>query len=212
VIRARPLKGGGESTDMLIVEGSDVVLIEVSSSRITAETRLTGDHDALRKDLAKVVVKRVAQLDRTVNAILNDEIPEIPAASVQRIFPVIASMEPMHWSPPLHAFLRREVPDLLQQPIVWALQFLEIEDLEALMSVLGPRSLAHLLDRKIQEAGIDADVQQWFYDSPLAPRPKQTAMVEDRSDRLLDEMVMQLGFDREELERMRNAPPDPTAG
>ena len=208
VIRARPLKGGGESTDMLIIEGGDVVLIEVSSSRITAETRLTGDHDALRKDLAKVVVKRVEQLDRTVNVILNDEIPEIPAASVQRIFPVIASMEPMHGSPPLHAFLRREVPDRLQQPIVQALQFLEIEDLEALMSVLGPGSLAHLLDRKIQEAGIDADVQRWFYDSPLAPRPKQTAMVEERSDRLLDEMVTQLGFDREELERLRNAPPD----
>jgi hypothetical protein len=120
-------------------------------------------------------------------------------------------MEPMHWSPPLHAYLVREVPDLLQQPVVMSLQFLEIEDLEALMSVLGPGSLAHLLDRKIQEAGPDTDVQQWFHDSPLAPRPKQTAMIEDRSDRLLDEMVTQLGFDRLELERLRNAPPDPTA-
>jgi hypothetical protein len=212
VIRSRPLKGGGESTDILIAEDGDVVLIEVSSSRITAKTRLTGDHDALRDDLAKVVVKRVEQLDRTVQAILNDEIPEIPAASVERIFAVIANMEPMHWSPPLHAYLVREVPDLLQQPVVQTLQFLEIEDLEALMSVLGPGSLAHLLDRKIQEAGPDTDVQQWFHDSPLGPRPTQTAMVEDRSDRLLDEMVTQLGFDREELERLRSGPPDPTAG
>jgi hypothetical protein len=101
----------------------------------------------------------------------------------------------------------REVPDLLQQPVVQSLQFLEIEDLEALMSVLGSGSLAHLLDRKIQEAGPDTDVQQWFHDSPLAPRPTQTAMVEDRSDRLLDEIVTQLGFDREELERLRSAPP-----
>ena len=70
------------------------------------------------------------------------------------------------------------------------------------MSALGPGSLAHLLDRKIQEASLDTDVQQWFHDSPFGPRPTQTAMVEDRSDRLLDEMVTQLGFDREELERL----------
>ena len=103
MIRSRPLDGGGESTDILIAEDGDVVLIEVSSSRITAKTRLTGDRDALRDDLAKVVVKRVEQLDRTVQAVLNDEIPEIPAASVERIFAVIANMEPMRWSPPLHA-------------------------------------------------------------------------------------------------------------
>lgn len=201
VLRAQPMKGGGETTDILIVEGGDIVVIEISSSRITAATRLTGDHDALKRDLAKVVVKRVQQLDRTVNAILNNEIPEIPADSVRRIFPVIASMEPMRWTPMLHAYLLDEVPGLLRQPGVQALQFLEIEDLEALMSVLGPASLAELLDRKIHEAGIDADIQQWFHDSPLAPQPERDAIVDDRMGRLFDEMVAHLGFDTENLKR-----------
>jgi hypothetical protein len=48
--------------------------------------------------------------------------------------------------------------------------------------------------------------------TPLAPPPTQTAMVPDRSDRLLDEMVTQLGFNKEELERLGSAPPDLRAG
>lgn len=201
VTRARPMVGGGESTDILIVEGGDVVLIEVSSSRITASTRLTGDLGALRRDLRKVVVKRVKQLDRTVNAILSDEFADIPSSDVNRVFPVIASVEPMRWTPMLHAFLIQEVPGLLRQRGVQAVQFLEIEDLEALLSVLGPPSLARLLDRKIQEAGIDADVQQWFHDWPLAPRPTRPAIVDDRMDRLFHEMTRHLGFDTSTLER-----------
>lgn len=195
VTRARPLKGGGESTDLFILESGDVVLIEVSSSRITASTRLTGDHDALRRDLWKVVVKRVNQLDRTVNAILDDEFPDIRAKGIKRIFPVIASVEPMRWTPMLHSYLLREAPGLLRQRCVQPLQFVEIEDLEALMSVLGPSTLARLLDRKIQETGVDADVQQWLHDSPLAPKPTRPAIVTERLDRLFGEMVAHLGFD-----------------
>lgn len=148
-----------------------------------------------------MVVKRVHQLDRTINAVLANEIPNIPANEVKRIFPVIASMEPMHWTPMLHAYLLREVPGLLQQPGVQALQFLEIEDLEALMSVLGPDSLAHLLGRKIHEAGSDADVQQWFRDPTLAPRPTRAPIVEDRMNRLFDQMIAHLGF---QIERSEN--------
>ena len=56
VMRAQPLREGGESTDIFVLESGDVVLIEVSSSRVTAHTRLTGSLDALRRDLEKVVV------------------------------------------------------------------------------------------------------------------------------------------------------------
>jgi hypothetical protein len=203
VARARPLKAGGESTDIFVVEGGDVVLIEVSSSRITAPTRLTGDLDALRRDLQKLVVKRVKQLDRTVNAILNDEFPDLPAKAVNRIFPVIAGAEPMRWTPMLHAYLIREVPGLLSQSGVQPLQFLEIEDLEALMSVLGPPSLARLLERKIRDADIDADVQQWFHDSPLAPQPTRPAIVTEWLDRVFDEIVTHVGFDLEQSRAQR---------
>jgi hypothetical protein len=203
VMRAKPMGGGGESTDMFVLENGDVVLIEVSSSRITAHTRLTGSLDALRRDLEKVVVKRVKQLDRTVNALLNDEFPDIPAEGVKRIFPLIASVEPMRWTPMLHAYLRRELPGLLRQRGVQHLQFLELEDVEALMSVLGPPSLARLMDRKIQEVGIDTDVQQWFHDSPLAPQPTLPAIITERMDRLFFEMVTHLGFEKGTFERWK---------
>ena len=41
VMRAKPLTAGGETTDIFVLESGDVVLIGVSSSRITAHTRLT---------------------------------------------------------------------------------------------------------------------------------------------------------------------------
>lgn len=203
VQRAQPLSGGGESTDIFVLENGDVVLIEVSSSRITAQTRLTGSLDALRRDLEKVLVKRVKQLDRTVNALLNDEFSDIPAKHVKRVFPLIASVEPMRWTPMLHAYLLREVPGLLRQPGVQHLQFLDLDDLEALMGVLGPSSLAQLMDRKIREGGIDADVQQWFHDSPLAPQPARPAISVERMDRLFEEMVTHLGFEAGTLDRWK---------
>lgn len=203
VMRARPLRNGGESTDIFVLEDGDVVLIEVSSSRITAQTRLTGSLDALRRDFEKVLVKRVRQLDRTVNAVLGDEFSDIPAKDVKRIFPLIASVEPMRWTPMLHAYLLREVQGLLRQRGVQHLQFLELDDLEALMGVLGSSSLAVLMERKIHEAGIDADLQQWFHDSPLAPKPTRPAISVERMDRLLAEMVTHLGFEVDTFDRWK---------
>jgi hypothetical protein len=197
---ARSLQSGGESTDVFVRSGRDLVIIEISSSRITASTRLTGDVEALQRDLEKVVVKRIRQLNRTIEALRGGEFDDLPTREIERIFPVIANVEPMRWTPMLHAYLRREVPGLLQQSGVQALQFIEIEDLEALMSVVGPPSLARLLERKIAEAGIDPDVLQWFLDSPLAPRPDRPAIVSERLDRQFETMIESLGFDPELLE------------
>ena len=69
-------------------------------------------------------MKRVQQLNRTINALLNDEFPDIPAKGAERIFPLIASVDPMRWTPMLHAYLLREVPGLLRQrgysPWIWS--------------------------------------------------------------------------------------------
>ena len=64
-----------------------------------------------------------------------------------------------------------------------------------MLSVLGPSSLAQLLGRKIQEAGVDADMQQWFHDSPVAPQPTRLAIITERMERLFFEMVTLLGFE-----------------
>jgi hypothetical protein len=203
VLPARGLRKGGESTDAFVRDAADVVVIEISSSRITAETRVTGDVVALQRDLEKVVVKRIRQLDRTISALRNDEFDDMPNAEIARIFPVVLNVEPMRWTPMLHAYLLREAPGLLQQAGVQPLQFIEIEDMEALMSVVGPRSLPSLLDQKIREAGIDADILQWFLDSSLAPRPDRPPIVTERLDRQFEAMIRSLGFDPALLDRWK---------
>lgn len=212
VLPARPLRAGGESTDVFIREGKDVVVIEISSSRITASTRLTGDEAALQRDLEKVVVKRVKQLHRTITALRDDEFTDMPSREVERIFPVIVNVEPLRWSPMLHAYLNREVPGLLRQTGVQPLQFIQLDDLESLVSGIGPQSLPGLLDQKIREAGTDPDILQWLVDSPLAPRPRHPAIVTERLDRQFETMTRSLGFDPALADRWKaeRAPDNPS--
>lgn len=203
VLPARRLRSGDESIDLFVRDSGDVVAVEISSSRITADTRFTGDLEALQRDLEMVVLKRVVQLDRTIAAIRNDEFDDMPDVEIKRIFPVIVNVEPMRWTPMLHAYLHREVPGLLRQPGVQPLQFIEIEDMEALMSVIGPRSLPWLIDRKLQDSDMDAEFLQWFLDSPLAPTPDRPALLTEQLDRQFDTMVETLGFDTADLHEWR---------
>jgi hypothetical protein len=159
-----------------------LVVLEISSSRITAPTRLSGDEHSLRDDLEKTVTKRVNQLDRTVGAVRSGELRpfDTDSAAISRIFPVIVNVEPVRWTPPLHAYLRKTVPGLLQQTGVKPLQFLDIEELEAVLSVVGPASFAELIAAKLAAAGVDPDFQTWFHNDATAPRPKRPPMVQGR--------------------------------
>lgn len=205
VERAKTLvsDSGAETTDMFAIEAGDVVLLEISSSRITAPTRLSGEVEALRRDMLKLVTKRVQQLDGTVEALLAGDVP-LPGFSserIHRIFPVVVNVEPLRWTPPLHAYLRREVPGLLQQGVVQPLQFIELEDLEALLSALGPPSLAQLIATKIQAVGVDPDIQQWVHSHPTAPRLTRPATVTAHLDDAFSAVTEALGFDVVEFER-----------
>jgi hypothetical protein len=177
VLRAQPLPGGGETCDALVVSGDDIVLIEISSRRVTAETRVTGDPGALRKDMLMLAVKRVRQLHATVEALRAGQIKALDGRQFARVFPLVVNVEPLRWTPMLHAYLRREVPGLLRQPGVQPLQFAEVEKLEALLSALARAPLATLIATKINLAGVDADFQMWLSRSPIAPsvdRPSTT--------------------------------------
>ena len=69
------------------------------------------------------------------------------------------------------------------------------------MSVLGRGSLASSWIARSRRPGIDADMQQWFHDFPLAPQPNASPMVDDRLRRMFDEMVAHLGFDADSSQR-----------
>jgi hypothetical protein len=164
VHEAAPL-GDGESIDVFIAQGTDLVVAEISSSRITAPTRLAGDEASLKRDLDKVVTKRIKQLDRTIEGLRDGSlaVEGVDWDQARRVFPVVLNVEPIRWTGPLHAYLSKEIPGLLKQDKVQPLQFLELDDFEAMLSVLGPPSMADLLSAKMQSVGVDPDIQQWFF-------------------------------------------------
>jgi len=203
VHRAAPL-GDGESTDIFIVQGADLIVLEISSSRITAPTRLSGDEASLKKDLDKVVTKRIKQLNRTIEGLRQGEVAlgGVDWNEISRVFPIVVNIEPIRWTGPMHAYLLKEVPGLLQQDKVQPLQFLEIEDLEAVLSVIGPRTMADLVAAKIQSMGVDPDIQHWFHGDAAAPKPDRPQTVKELLERAFDTVVKSLGFEpRDRLNR-----------
>jgi hypothetical protein len=198
VHKAAPL-GDGESTDVFIVQGADLIVLEISSSRITAPTRLSGNEATLKKDLDKVVTKRVEQLNRTIEGPRRSEVTlaGVKWNEISRVFPVVVNIEPIRWTGPMHAYLVKEASGLLQQDKVQPLQFLEIEDLEAALSVVGPRTMADLLTAKIQSVGVDPDIQHWFHGDVAAPKPDRPQVVKDLLERSFDTVLKTLGFDLE---------------
>ena len=204
VLRAQPL-GDGETTDVFVAGRGDIVIMEISSRRVTAATRLTGDTEALQDDLRELVVKRIEQLDRTVEALRGGILTRLPdPADIRRIFPVIVNVEPLRWSGPLHEYLTLNLPGRLRQPGVQPLQFVELEDLEWLMSAIGRMTLAELLSQKIEEFGVDPDIQQWLHSSPLAPPAKRPLVVTAHLDRMFDAAAPRLGLTEDELQRWRH--------
>lgn len=88
---------GGESTDIIVQENSDILFVEVVAKRMkVVESILKLNEQAILDDISAGVVKKVAELDKHITNFRNGKLlPEIARSESQRIFPIIVS--PMEW-------------------------------------------------------------------------------------------------------------------
>jgi len=191
---------GHHSSDVTITYPHEVVLIEVSSHRLTLEGRRDGDPEALRHDLTEMIGRRPKQLRRCIDAIKPRErwraatlrFELLEPKKVARFWPIIVTASPLHWSSLLEGFLEPSLQELKERPDVEALDALAIEDLEALLAITEQtgRRFADLLASKAAAVGPHGDIRTWLATDRSVPNVARPAYL----DRALTE-VMGITFD-----------------
>lgn len=172
-------KGELMTNDITVDLGLDLVLIEVTSSRVTMESLVDGDIDAVVRDLTKVVLAKMRQLDRVIRDLVSRTVtlPGVDMTIVQRIWPLIVSPEGLFHSPSLWAWCERNGGHLLQPPPghrhhVKPLVLLDAEEYEILMSLIADGwSLPAVLSAKTSDVWRERDFKAWILEEKLDSGP-----------------------------------------
>jgi hypothetical protein len=206
---------GAHSSDIAIAYPNELALVEISSRRLTLESRCDGDPDALRFDLQEMAGRRVGQLDRSINAIKPRgraeqptlRYPAVEPGHLARIWPLIVTAIPLTWSPQLEKFLADENPGALERDDVEALDILALEDLEALLAAVEQtgRRLVDLLKAKQAAAGEHADVRRWLSSDRRAPNFARPRYLSAAFEEACDAIQEALGFGPGESEPLRES-------
>lgn len=141
---------GGRSSDVIILEGNDVIFVEVVAKRMQlVGSVLQLDQNKIMRDLRLGVIEKLQQLQENINAFRGGTLlPEITRVQHQKLYPILVA--PREW-PRMYvlSYLLNTAPlaGLLAdcEPIE-LLDVAEVEDLEGRLA-LG-LSLAQLLKRK----------------------------------------------------------------
>jgi hypothetical protein len=196
---SRQRAGRGERTSDIAVEvGPDLVLVEITASRIGAEGQRTGDTATVARDLDRSIVDKINQLDNCVNQLVagHAQLPGVQMPAVERIWPVIVSFGAVSQNPVLWDFLDRRAPSALRQARVRPLTLLDPEEYEALCALIeAGHPLPTILSAKTAAPYTRTDFAYWLHRDPHAPRSTHRAqLVEDSYRRAMANALAGIDF------------------
>lgn len=193
--------GEKKTSDVAVDLGLDLVLVEVSASRLRADTLLLAERDQAMRDIDRMIIAKIDQLDRCITGLRSrrrkDRAPipadgsEVDMSRVTRIWPVIVTAGNITQTDPLWRYVASKTQGKLGQAGVQPLTILDIEDYEALCGIVeAGHGLTDVLVRKTQPAYRHLELAMWLIHDPHAPkditgRPK---FVEQAFERALDEL------------------------
>jgi hypothetical protein len=171
--------GEAKTSDVAIDLGLDLVLIEVSGSRLRAETLLEGSADSVGEDLKRMLVAKIIQLHGCIDALL-DGSAETPAGSgevdlsrIERIWPVVVSAGAIVQNGLVWHHVREKTTELLEQAKVQPPTLLDLEDLEQLLGLVeSGRDICALLAGKTTGPYRDLELAIYLNEAPGAPRER----------------------------------------
>ena len=200
-------KQGAKTSDVAVVYPHEVVLLEVSSPRLTWASRNESDGQAIERDLWRIVGRRVEQLGQTIEAIKPVDTRRQPRArlldldgtKVARFRPVIVTVEPVHMTPPMQDYLAERHPNWPGRTDVEPLEIMDLEDLEALISLVETgHSLSRLLATKQAQVGNGIDVGQWLKQALRRPEMTRPSYLNQALREVLDCTGDLLGVPRQD--------------
>ena len=206
VIGEQPYDGGSMTSDVAIVDGNDLVLIEIEAHRFTKDALLSADAEQVLRELDRMIVSKARQLDRCIDALRRPESPaELPGVDIrdiERIWPVVVIEGGIVQNALLWEHIEAELGGALGQDSVQRLSVMTMNELEATAGFFerGHR-VAMLLHRWKFGSGKYADFTHYCSMTPGLERPRRAKLVERRWERLTEEV--EGAFSEEARARLR---------
>ena len=185
--------GASKTSDIAIDLGLDLVLIEISGSRLRADTLRIGDMNSVTYDLERMVIKKIRQLDHCIHALIAGraqipaDSPEVDMDRIERIWPVVVTAGNLTQSRALWEHIKGKTTGTLTQPKVQPLTLLDIDDLEALCGFIeNGHALPDMLAAKTAPPYRNLELAVWVQHGPSAPpedqaRPRYVEAVWERA-------------------------------
>ena len=130
-----------KTSDVVIDLGLDLVVVEVTGSRLSAAMLVRGEEQQLERELARLVLGKVAQLSSCIDALKSGaaqipyENPDVDLGRVERIWPVLVTGN-ITQIEPLSMLIAQRTHGALSQAKVMPLTVLDMNDYEFLMGLV----------------------------------------------------------------------------
>jgi hypothetical protein len=196
--------GEGRTPDVAIDLTPDLVLLEVTSSRLTERSVVDADPEAVRKDIEKVVTDKIEQLGAAIVDIRAGvaQLPGIDISAVERIWPLIVISEGVFQTPTLWAYIAEAVEESLTQPNVQPLTLLDLEDVEELFGlIVDGQSMVEVLRAKTSGQWAQLELALWLRASQSGAA-ERSPIAREHVDAAFDPVVQAL-FTDEAIEEHR---------
>ncbi len=204
-------KGSSHTSDIAVVDGRDLVLIEVEAHRFTKEALLSGDTEQVLEELNKMIVAKARQVDDCIAALRRPvspaTLPGVDMSEIDRIWPVVVVEGGIVQSRLLWEYLDEQLAGMLDAPNVHALSVLTMDELEAIAGYVehGHR-VATLLRRWKFGSSRHVDFTYFCSVTTGLKQRRRSRLVERRWQRLSDEMNS--AFSEEAQARLRGGRAD----
>lgn len=187
------------TSDIAVDLGTDLVLVEVVSARLTAEMQVAGNPQLLEQNLERMVFKKVKQVGRVARDILNGDavIPDVNPAHVDRVWPVIVTAGELMQTEMLWDQFDARLPVEFADPRLMQLTVLDVGDFELLLGLVGRRGyhLPDVLDQKARGLFRRLEITRFIVDElHLDPASLRLPIIEERYRALWQEMREVLRF------------------
>jgi hypothetical protein len=165
--------GTSLTSDVIIDNGTDVVLIEATAKRLTIPSTLDAEKEKIEDDLNAMIVEKVEQLGRVMRDIGRGvaKLDGVDPRQISSFWPVLVTPENALQTPALWAYIDRECAGFFDLPrpecpqTVQPLVLLELEEYERLMGLVQEgASLIAILRRKTEPLWLDRDLKAMLND------------------------------------------------
>jgi hypothetical protein len=189
------------TSDVAIDLGVDLVLVEVVSSRLTAEMQVFGNGELLEKNLERMLFKKIRQIGDVISDVLagTATIPDVDRAHIERVWPVVVTAGELMQSELLWDQIDERSPDTLRQARVAPLSVFDIGDFELLLALVGAGySITDILRRKAEGPYRRLEISRLAFDEFRIDPVLRLPIIDERWNELWAEMLATLDLREED--------------